>query len=578
METKFQMVAKTFQGLEDVLRDELIELGAENVEIGLRMVTFEGDNELMYRANLCCRTALRILKPIVKFTADSTDELYDQVRDLDWEQFMNVDSTFSIDSTVNSAEFTHSKFVTYRVKDGIADHFNDKYGKRPSIRLSGADVQLNVHISDNRVTISLDSSGEPLSKRGYRVEQTEAPINEVLAAGIIMKTGWRGDCDFVDPMCGSGTFLVEAALIAANINPGIYREHFAFEKWQDFDQELFEEIYNDDSAEREFAYKIYGGDISPEAVAIARKNIKSARVEDMVDLQCKSVTEWTDNAPEGVLVTNPPYGERLRPDNINLLYRSIGSTLKTYFQGWHAWIIGFKDEQFAEIGLKPSIKIPLHNGSLECSLREYVLFDGKYSDFRAEGGSVSNPEARKEQGPKKVRHISDDDWEKQAKKFNSGKGMAEDRKKKKTFNRDDKKRSFDSTPKGRFSRDDDDDDFDNYRSGSDNFKQNRSYDREGRNDRGDKGFDRNDRGERKPFRGDRNDRPFNRDNRGGNNKSNRGFDKGDKKFDRDRKPQENRGYNPANSRGPRLPQSSETIINPVHMRQRKGWKKNEEED
>ncbi len=578
METKFQMVAKTFQGLEDVLRDELIELGAENVEIGLRMVTFEGDNELMYRANLCCRTALRILKPIVKFTADSTDELYDQVRDLDWEQFMNVDSTFSIDSTVNSAEFTHSKFVTYRVKDGIADHFNDKYGKRPSIRLSGADVQLNVHISDNRVTISLDSSGEPLSKRGYRVEQTEAPINEVLAAGIIMKTGWRGDCDFVDPMCGSGTFLVEAALIAANINPGIYREHFAFEKWQDFDQELFEEIYNDDSAEREFAYKIYGGDISPEAVAIARKNIKSARVEDMVDLQCKSVTEWTDNAPEGVLVTNPPYGERLRPDNINLLYRSIGSTLKTYFQGWHAWIIGFKDEQFAEIGLKPSIKIPLHNGSLECSLREYVLFDGKYSDFRAEGGSVSNPEARKEQGPKKVRHISDDDWEKQAKKFNSGKGMTDDRKKKKTFNRDDKKRSFDSTPKGRFSRDDDDDDFDNYRSGSDNFKQNRSYDREGRNDRGGKGFDRNDRGERKPFRGDRNDRPFNRDNRGGNNKSNRSFDKGDKKFDRDRKPQENRGYNPANSRGPRLPQSSETIINPVHMRQRKGWKKNEEED
>ena len=578
METKFQMVAKTFQGLEDVLRDELIELGAENVEIGLRMVTFEGDNELMYRANLCCRTALRILKPIVKFTADSTDELYDQVRDLDWEQFMNVDSTFSIDSTVNSAEFTHSKFVTYRVKDGIADHFNDKYGKRPSIRLSGADVQLNVHISDNRVTISLDSSGEPLSKRGYRVEQTEAPINEVLAAGIIMKTGWRGDCDFVDPMCGSGTFLVEAALIAANINPGIYREHFAFEKWQDFDQELFEEIYNDDSAEREFAYKIYGGDISPEAVAIARKNIKSARVEDMVDLQCKSVTEWTDNAPEGVLVTNPPYGERLRPDNINLPYRSIGSTLKTYFQGWHAWIIGFKDEQFAEIGLKPSIKIPLHNGSLECSLREYVLFDGKYSDFRAEGGSVSNPEARKEQGPKKVRHISDDDWEKQAKKFNSGKGMTDDRKKKKTFNRDDKKRSFDSTPKGRFSRDDDDDDFDNYRSGSDNFKQNRSYDREGRNDRGGKGFDRNDRGERKPFRGDRNDRPFNRDNRGGNNKSNRSFDKGDKKFDRDRKPQENRGYNPANSRGPRLPQSSETIINPVHMRQRKGWKKNEEED
>lgn len=470
METKFQMVAKTFQGLEEVLRDELIDLGAENVEIGLRMVTFEGDNELMYRANLCCRTALRILKPIVKFTADSTDELYDKVRDLDWEQFMTVDSTFAIDSTVNSAEFTHSKFVTYRVKDGIADHFNDKYNRRPSIRLTGADVQLNVHISDNRVTISLDSSGEPLSKRGYRVEQTEAPINEVLAAGIIMKTGWRGDSDFVDPMCGSGTFLVEAALIAANINPGIYRDKFAFEKWPDFNQELFEEIYNDDSAEREFAYKIYGGDISPEAIAIARKNIKSAGVDNMVELQCKSVTDWTDNAPEGVSVTNPPYGERLRPENINMLYRSIGTTLKTYFKGWHAWIIGYKEEQFTEIGLKPSVKIPLHNGSLECTLREYVMFDGKYSEFRSEGGSISNPDARKEQGPKKVRHISDDDWERQARKFNSGKGMADDRKKKKPFNRDDKKRSFDrdfdrgfnNASRNRYDREDDED-FDNFR-------------------------------------------------------------------------------------------------------------------
>ena len=593
METKFQMVAKTFQGLEEVLRDELIDLGAENVEIGLRMVTFEGDNELMYRANLCCRTALRILKPIVKFTADSTDELYDKVRDLDWEQFMTVDSTFAIDSTVNSAEFTHSKFVTYRVKDGIADHFNDKYNRRPSIRLTGADVQLNVHISDNRVTISLDSSGEPLSKRGYRVEQTEAPINEVLAAGIIMKTGWRGDSDFVDPMCGSGTFLVEAALIAANINPGIYRDKFAFEKWPDFNQELFEEIYNDDSAEREFAYKIYVGDISPEAIAIARKNIKSAGVDNMVELQCKSVTDWTDNAPEGVLVTNPPYGERLRPENINMLYRSIGTTLKTYFKGWHAWIIGYKEEQFTEIGLKPSVKIPLHNGSLECTLREYVMFDGKYSEFRSEGGSISNPDARKEQGPKKVRHISDDDWERQARKFNSGKGMADDRKKKKPFNRDDKKRSFDrdfdrgfnNASRNRYDREDDED-FDNFRpmrddnprGGRPSFDNNRGGDR--KFDRGgDRKFDRG--GDRKFDRGG--DRKF---DRGGDRKFDRGGDRkfdrgGDRKFDRggdrDRQP-EKKGYNPANSRGPRLPESSATVINPVHMRQRKGWKKNEEDD
>ena len=605
------MVAKTFQGLEEVLRDELIELGAENVELGLRMVTFEGDNEIMYKANLCCRTALRILKPIVKFTADTPDELYDRVRDLDWEQFMGVDSTFAIDSTVNSAEFTHSKFVTYRVKDGIADHFNDKYGQRPSIRLSGADIQLNVHIADNRVTISLDSSGEPLSRRGYRTEQTEAPINEVLAAGIIMKTGWRGECDFLDPMCGSGTFLVEAALIAANINPGIYREHFAFEKWPDFDSDLFEDLYNDDSAEKEFAYKIYGGDIDPEAVSIARKNIKNARVDDMIELTCQSFADWTDNAPEGVMVTNPPYGERLKPENINLLYKSFGTTLKKYFQGWHAWVIGYRDEQFAEIGLKPSLKIPLHNGALECSLREYVMFDGKYSDFRADGGSVANADAKKDAGPKKVRHISDDDWEKQARKFNSGKGITDDRKKKKSFSRDDKKRQYDSAPRGGFSREDDDDDFDFTSSPRHNYEERPSFNR---NDKGgfksrdnfsdrkfDKGGDRKfDRGGDRKFDkgGDRkfdrgSDRKFDRGSdrkfdRGSDRKFDKGADRrfdrgGDRKFGRDeRSSGGNRSfgptYNPSNSKGPRLPESSETVVNPVYMRSRKGWKKNEEEE
>ena len=607
METKFQMVAKTFQGLEDILRDELIALGAENVELGTRMVTFEGDQELMYRANLSLRTALRILKPIVKFTADTTDELYDYVRDLDWEQFMTVDSTFSIDSTVNSAEFNHSKFVTYRVKDAIADHFNDKYGRRPSIRLSGADLQLNVHIADNRVTISLDSSGEPLSKRGYRTEQTEAPINEVLAAGIIMKTGWRGDSDFVDPMCGSGTFLIEAALIAANINPGIYRESFAFEKWPDFNQDLFEEIYNDDSAEREFAYKIYGGDISPEAVAIARKNVKSARVDDMVELVCQSVSDWTDNAPEGILITNPPYGERLKPENINLLYKTIGSTLKNYFKGWHAWIIGFRDEQFAEIGLKPSVKIPLHNGSLECSLREYVLFDGKYSEFRADGGSVGTAAAKKEVGPKKVRHISDDDWEKQAKKFNSGKGLTDDRnKKKKSFNRDDKKRSFDSTPHKSFDNYDDDADMDYTPSprpaSRPAYKGDRNDDRpaykgDRNNDRppfkGDRKGDRpaykGDRNnDRPPFKGDRNgDRPAYKGDRNGDRngykgdrngdrngyKGDRNGYKGDRNSDRPAYKSERKPYVPGSGRGPRLPEEDADIINTVHMRSRKGWKK-----
>ncbi|MCM1153357.1 MAG: THUMP domain-containing protein [Muribaculum sp.] len=416
MESIFPMVAKTFQGLEDVLRDELISLGAQNVEIGRRMVSFEGDLALLYKANLCCRTALRILKPIVKFSASDPDELYDRVRETEWEKYLTPDSTFSIDTTVNSSEFTHSKYVTYRVKDGIADHFMDRDGRRPSIRLNGADKVFDVHIFENQVTISLDSSGEPLSRRGYRSQQTAAPINEVLAAGIILKTGWRGDCDFADPMCGSGTFLIEAALIAANINPGIYRDGFAFEKWEDFDADLFETLYNDDSGEREFTHRIYGGDIDPEAVAIARANIRSARVEEMISLSCRSMGEWKELDPDGILVMNPPYGERLRPDDMEKLYSDIGHWLKSEFGGWHAWILGYRDEHFDAIHLKPSVKYPIINGALECTLREYVLFAGAYSDFKADGGSVANTTFERT-ARHVTRRLSDREWREETRKF-----------------------------------------------------------------------------------------------------------------------------------------------------------------
>lgn len=422
MENTYQMVAKTFQGLEDVLRDELISLGALNVEEGTRMVSFEGDLALMYRANLCCRTALRILKPIFKFDASDPDELYDVVRDIEWEKYLSTDSTFAIESTVNSNEFRHSKYVAYRVKDGIVDHFNDRYGKRPSIRLKGADIILNVHIAETRVTISLDSSGEPLSYRGYRLEQTKAPINEVLAAGIIMKTGWRGEKPFADPMCGSGTFLIEAALIAANINPGIYRSNFAFESWPDFDRGLFEEIYNDDSGERTPPCPIMGGDIDPEAVAIARKNIAAARVGDFVSLTCRSMEDWKENGAEGVLVMNPPYGERLKPEKLDGLYTMIGKSLKHDFKGWNAWILGYRQDLFDFIKLKPSVKYPLFNGALECSLREFVMFEGRYDDFRAEGGSVGREKyaGRREhdsKARKSPKRFSEDKWREEKSKF-----------------------------------------------------------------------------------------------------------------------------------------------------------------
>ena len=406
METKFQMVAKTFQGLEEVLRDELIDLGAENVEIGLRMVTFEGDNELMYRANLCCRTALRILKPIYKFIARDTDELYEYAKEFDWGKLMSPSSTFAIDTVAYSDEFTHSRFVTYRVKDAIVDWFKDRYGddKRPGVRLQDADVMINVYINGKDVILSLDSSGESLHKRGYRVAQTEAPINEVLAAGIILRSGWRGECPLVDPMCGSGTFLIEAALIAANINPGIYRKGFAFERWADFDQELFDRLYNDDSAERTFDFKIYGADISPKAVEIARANIKSAGVAKYIELERKPLSAWeTSPRPAGVLVTNPPYGERISVADMDGLYQTIGSKLKHVFTGYHAWIIGYRDDYFARIGLAPSEKIPLYNGSLECSLREYIIFEGDRRSFVRDGGKIGKGEdrpARKTDGPR----------------------------------------------------------------------------------------------------------------------------------------------------------------------------------
>ncbi len=417
----FEMVAKTFAGLEEVLAQELIDLGAANVEPGRRMVSFEGDLEMLYRANMCCRTALRILKPIYKFIADTPDALYEMIREFDWTAVLSLDKTFSIDTVVNSDEFTHSRFVTYRVKDGIVDFFRDRFGpdSRPKVRLQDADVMINVHIAGDRVTVSLDSSGESLHKRGYRVAQTEAPINEVLAAGIILKSGWRGDTPLVDPMCGSGTFLVEAALIAAGINPGVYRRRFAFESWPDFDGELFDRIYNDDSGERKFEHKIYGADISPKAVDIAMSNVKSAGVARYVDICCRPISQWTEApAPEGVIITNPPYGERISADDMEGLYSTIGRVLKNVFSGWHAWIIGYHQEYFYKIGLAPSLKMPLYNGALECELREYVMFEGDYNAFRASGGTIKTDSKRPEKHDKA--RVSDGKWRADARRAGMG--------------------------------------------------------------------------------------------------------------------------------------------------------------
>jgi len=414
MNTTFDMVAKTFQGLEEVLAEELRALGAMEVSPGKRMVAFKGDLETLYRANFCCRTALRILKPFYTFEAKDADALYAGAKQFDWSGIMNVDQTFAIDTVVYSDEFRNSQYVTYRVKDAVVDWFRDhsEDEKRPSVRLDGADIMINVHVAGTRVTLSLDSSGESLHKRGWRVAQTEAPINEVLAAGIILMTGWNGDRPFVDPMCGSGTFAIEAAMIAAGIYPGIYRKHFAFENWADFDADLLESIFNDDSAERDVTVPITACDIDKRALAIARDNAKSAGVERYIKFERRTVAydsdeaimpKWTQSgAPAGVLVTNPPYGKRITADDMNALYKSIGSTLKHVFTGWDCWIIGYTDEYFNEIGLAPSQKIQLYNGGLECELREYVIFAGNKSDFRKAGGRI------KDERPEKTERRSGD--------------------------------------------------------------------------------------------------------------------------------------------------------------------------
>ena len=243
----FEMIAKTFQGLEEILATELTALGANDVQIGRRMVSFSGDKEMMYKANFCLRTAIRILKPIKHFKAMDADEVYRKIQEVHWEDFLSTEKTFAVEPTIFSQEFRHSRFVAYKVKDAIVDYFREKTGNRPGVRVNNPDVLINIHIAENDCTLSLDSSGESLHRRGYRQEAVEAPLNEVLAAGMIMMTGWKGECDLIDPMCGSGTIPIEAALIAKNIAPGVFRKGYAFEKWPDFDADLLDKIYNDDS-------------------------------------------------------------------------------------------------------------------------------------------------------------------------------------------------------------------------------------------------------------------------------------------------------------------------------------------
>ena len=391
---EFKLIAKTFQGLEEVLAKELTELGAANITPGRRMVSFTGNKAMMYRANFCLRTAVRILKPIATFEAHTADEVYDAVKAMDWNQYLDLNTSFAVDTVVYSEDFKHSKFVAYKVKDAIVDFFREQTGKRPNISVTNPDIKFNMHIADNLCTLSLDSSGESLHKRGYRQATVESPINEVLAAGLIRMTGWHGECDLIDPMCGSGTIAIEAALIARNIAPGVFRTKYAFENWKDFDKELFDQIYNDDSEEREFTHHIYAYDLDRNAVAIAQANAKAAGVANDITITPQPIQQFKQPEEKAIMITNPPYGERISSPNILGLYRTLGERLKHQFIDNEAWVIGYRQETLDQIGLKPSLTIPLFNGSLDCVFVKYQIFSGRLDQFRSQGNILKTEEEK----------------------------------------------------------------------------------------------------------------------------------------------------------------------------------------
>lgn len=376
-----QLLAKTYLGLEEPLARELIELGADNVQIGRRAVAFEGDKALLYRANLQLHTAVRILRPIVTFEARSADEIYEHLVKFDFSTVLTTKNTFLINETVNSETMRNSQFVKYRAKDAIVDYFNEHFNARPNISVENPDFYFDLHVSHNTVTLSLDSSGESLHLRGWRQAQTVAPLSEVLAAGMIRITGWHGECDLIDPMCGSGTLLIEAALIAKNMAPGLYRHSFAFERWPDFDEQLFNDVYNDDSAEREFEHMIYGYDTDARAVMIANRNVKAAGLSKYIRVEQRDIADFRQPDDKAVIITNPPYGRRIVTDDMFDLYRTLGSAFKHNFTGNTAWVISSEKNLLAAIGMKPSAKYDLLNGDLECSFCRYEIFAGKREDY-----------------------------------------------------------------------------------------------------------------------------------------------------------------------------------------------------
>lgn len=385
------LTAKTFAGLEEVLAEELKSIGATDVESVNRGVTFRGDMELLYKANYLCRTAIRILQPVGVFEVKTQEQLYEKVRKVDWTKVFNLDQTFVVNANLFHSELTHSHFVALKTKDAIVDQFRDKTGKRPWVGKEKADIFIDVHISHNVCTVSLDSSGESLHRRGYRIEADKAPLSEVLAAGMIKLTGWKGEKDFYDPMCGSGTIPMEAAFLAMKIPAGYYRKHFAFMNWAGFDKDLWKKVKEEADAEMgEPDCRILASDRSEKAIAITKRNLRNAGLHKDVEVKVRYFDSIRPEEKKGILVFNPPYGKRLeeRRGEMIDLYKGIGDALKQNFTGFEAWIITSNYDAAKFIGLRPSARIPLYNGPIETKFIKFELYEGSKKDQFERKGEV----------------------------------------------------------------------------------------------------------------------------------------------------------------------------------------------
>ena len=391
MENDFKMVAITMFGLEEVLAKELKDLGAREVLVGVRNVSFKGDKGFMYKANISLRTAIRILKPIRRFRVRNEDDLYNSLQKINWERFLDVDGTFAIGSVVNSSFFTtNSHYISLKSKDAIADYYRHKYSKRPNIDLKYPALKIHIHIKDDFCTVSLDSSGESLHKRGYRSSTNIAPINEVLAAGLVLLSGYTGEQNFIDPMCGSGTILIEATMIACRIPANINRKHFAFENWPDFDEDLFFVIQ--DALLKKISsshFKIMGFDKAPSAVQKAKENIENANLSEFVGVHhINFFNSRKEVFGATTMLFNPPYGERLELADLEGFYKNIGDTLKNGYPDSTVWFITSDLQALKHVGLRTSKRIPMKNGDLDCRFVRYDMYEGSRKAKKTEWGTT----------------------------------------------------------------------------------------------------------------------------------------------------------------------------------------------